>query len=270
MKMKEEKIKNEKIKKDNEYLKYSYSPIINRNSSYMNIYKIKNNTINTSKSKISNNSQKMSKSKANSTINIYERTTKWKNLVEAKNKKLKNNLDNKVLNDSNCCFTPNLNKSIMETDISFIGKNIIEYETFLDKYNYKKYKKKLDTRINEPPKHIYQKKFVVEFISDSNCPTNSGTIKLSFDKRPINEIHKNREKLKINDFFERNIKLQSDNFFKENNNKNNNDYFFLDINQNTGKDGLKYYLEHKKMINRNENGSLSFFNAVNSIINKIN
>ena len=110
---------------------------------------------------------------------------------------------------------------------------------------------------------------VVEFKSENNYPNNTRTIKLSFDKRPINEIHKNREKLKINDFFERNIKLQSDNFFKENNNKNNNDYFFLDINQNTGKDGLKYYLEHKKMINRNENGSLSFFNAVNSIINKI-
>ena len=41
------------------------------------------------------------------------------------------------------------------------SKNIIEYETFLDKYNYSKFRKKLDTinykRMNIPPKQIYKK-----------------------------------------------------------------------------------------------------------------
>ena len=272
MREKEEKTKNEKLKKEKEYLQYSYSPIINRNSSYMNVFKRKNNTINTSKN-LNNSKYKINNS------DIYERHTKWKNLIEAKKNKLKNNLENKKLNDSDYCFSPNLNKSVMETDISFIGKNIIEYETFLDKYNYSKFRKKLDTinykRMNIPPKQIYKKKLVVEFVSecDSNCQTNFGTNKLTLDKRPINEIHKNREKLKINDFFERNVKLQSNRFFKDNNKsycfEYNNDYSFFDNNQNLGKDGLQYYLEQKNMIDRDDKGNLSFFNAVNSIINKI-
>ena len=170
----------------------------------------------------------------------------------------------------------------MDTDISFIGKNIIEYETFLDRYNYSKYKKKLDKinyrKANIPPRQIYQKKLVVEFVSecDSNCQTNSGTIKLSCDKRPIDEIHKNREKLKINDFFGNNVKLQSNVFFKDNKNdnyndknKNKNEYSFFDKNLNIGKDRLDSYLEYKNIYNRNDKGNLSFFNAVNSIINKI-
>lgn len=41
IKQKEEIIRNQKIKLDNEYLKYSYSPLLNSNYTYTNFYKTK-------------------------------------------------------------------------------------------------------------------------------------------------------------------------------------------------------------------------------------
>ena len=283
MKKREEKTKNEKIKNENEYLKYSFSPIINHNHTYTNFFK--NKSYSTNWSKINNKRNFKSNTNRNNNKNnllyskttIYERNIKWKDLIEEKKNKLKTKLKNSILNNSDYQFSPNLNNDIMETDISFIGKNMIEYETFLDKYYYSKYKKKLDKvnykKINIPPKKIYSKKLVVEFVSecDSKCPTNSGTIKLTCDKRPINEIHKNREKLKINYFFESDINLQTNNFFKNNNeNDNDNEVIIFDKNKSIGKDGLKPYRRKKEnIIYRNNNNNLSFFNAVNSILNKI-
>ena len=289
MKQKEEKAKNEKLKNENEYLKYSFSPLINHNYSYTNFYKSKNystnNTYINNRNLNLNTNTKRNKtnnkiSKSFSKTSIYVRNKKWKDLIEEKKTKLKNKLKNKLINETDYCFTPSLNNNIMETDISFIGKNMIEYETFLDKYNYSKYKKKLDKviyrRINIPPKKIYQKKLVVEFVSecDSKCPTNSGTIKLTCDKRPINEIHRNREKLKINDFFGEDINLQSKVFFDNNkynkNNENGNEYIIFDKNKSIGKEGLNPYInKNDKIIYRNDGANLSFFNAVNNIINKI-
>ena len=284
MKIKEEKTKKEKIKKEKEYLKYSYSPSINRNYSYTNIFKNKSYSTNKSniKSKRTINSNRNENKSNNNNLSfcktdIYERNKKWKNLIEEKNNKLKTKLKNNILNDSDYCFTPNLNNNIMETDISFIGKHMIEYETFLDRYNYTKYKKNLDKinyrKKNIPPKQIYPKKLVVEFVSecDSKCPTNPGTIKLTCDKRPIEEIHKNREKLKINDFFEGSINLQSNKFFKDYKlNENKNEFIIFDKNKSIGKEGLKPITKkNEKIIYRNDFDNFSFFNAVNWIINKI-
>ena len=273
------------MKNEKEYLKYSYSPIINRNSTYTNFFKSKNystnySNIKNSKSLNINSKRNSSNNKNNISsypkTNIYERNKKWKDLVDEKNNKLKENLKNNLLNNNDYNFTPTLNNTIMQTDISFIKKNMIEYETFLDKYNYSKYKKKLDKviyrRINIPPKKTYPKKLVVEFVSecDSKCPTNSGTIKLTCDKRPINEIHKNRKKLKINDFFEGDIKLKSNVFFKENNNDNKNEHIFFDKSQSIGKVGLKPYVNrNNNIIYRNDENNLSFFNAINNLINEI-
>ena len=284
IKLKQEKYNNEKMKNENEYLKYSYSPNINRNISYTNIFKSKNystnfsNTKNTKSLNINSNRNRSGSSyKSIPKTSIYERNIKWKNIIEEKNKKLKEKLKNNILNESDYNFSPNLNNSIMQTDMSFIKNNMIEYETFLDKYNYSKYKKKLDKvnyrKTNIPPKKIYQKKLVVEFVSecDSKCPTNSGTIKITCDKRPINEIHRNRQKLKINDFFEGNIKLKSNKFFKENNCENDNKYIFLDKNQNMGKERKErlssYTKKNDNIKNRNDESNLSFFNAINSMIN---
>ena len=279
IKQKEEIIRNQKIKLDNEYLKYSYSPLLNSNYTYTNFYKTKNSSKNSSITTNRNNTNTKSKNKESLSefkTSVYDRNKKWKELIEKKQNKLKSQLDDNSLNESNNYFSPNINDNIMKTDISFIGKHIIEYETFMDKFNYKKYKNRLDKvnyrKSNIPPKQIYPKKLVVEFVSecDSNLQTNSGTIKLTYDKRPINEIHKNREKLKISDFFGNDVKLETNVFFQgnlldENNNKN--------LKKDKTKMNKKEQTNKKKRGNssnsRNDGNNLSFFNAVNNIVNKI-
>lgn len=120
---------------------------------------------------------------------MYDRNKKWKDLIEKKKNKLKSELNDNLLNDSNNYFSPNINDDIMKTDISFIGKNIIEFESFMDKFNYKKYKNRIDKinyrKNNIPPKQIYPKKLVVEFVSEcnSNLQINSDTNKLNYDKK---------------------------------------------------------------------------------------
>lgn len=280
IKKKEEIIRNQKIKLDNEYLKYSFSPLLNSNYTYTNFYKTKNSSKNSTITINRNNSLTKSKNRENLSelkTSVYDRNKKWIELIEKKKNKLKSQLNDISLNDSNNCFSPNLNDNIMKTDISFIGKHIIEYESFMDKFNYKKYKNRLDKvnyrKYNIPPKKIYPKKLVVEFVSEcnSNMQTNSGTVKLTYDKRPINEIHKNREKLKISDFFGNDVKLETNVFFQGNlldeyNNKNssneNNQTNMSEKEQNNKKKGSN------SSKSRND-GNLSFFDAVNSIINKI-
>lgn len=276
IKKKEEIIRNQKIKLDNEYLKYSYSPLLKSNYTYTNFYKTKNSSKNSSITSNRNNTHTKSKNNENISefkTSVYDRNKKWKELIEKKKNKLKSQLKDNSLNDSNNCFSPDINDNIMKTDISFIGKHIIEFETFMDKFNYKKYKNNLDKinyrKSNIPPKRIYPKKLVVEFVSecDKNMQTNSDTIKYTYGKRPINEILKNREKLKISDFFRNDSKLETNVYFgnlldENHNNKNN-------TNKNDKKNMSKKEQIKKKKRGNSSDGNLSFFNAVNSIINKI-
>ena len=153
----------------------------------------------------------------------------------------------------------------METDVSFIRKNFIEYQTFLDRYNYNIIKRNLDKinyrKINIPPKKVYAKKLVVEFVNecDSNCPTNAGTIKYYCDKRPINEINKNRDELKISNFFQNDVKLETKNFINY-----EQEYIKNSTKIPSNKKSKTVPKQHKNYVN-----NLSFFNAVNSLINKI-
>jgi hypothetical protein len=276
IKQKEEIIRNQKIKLDNEYLKYSYSPLLNSNYTYTNFYKTKNSSKNSSITTNRNNTNTKSKNKDSLSefkTSMYDRNKKWKDLIEKKKNKLKSELNDNLLNDSNNYFSPNINDDIMKTDISFIGKNIIEFESFMDKFNYKKYKNRIDKinyrKNNIPPKQIYPKKLVVEFVSEcnSNLQINSDTNKLNYDKRPINKILKNREKLKISKFFENDVKLESDgNLLDENHNNKN-------LIKDKTKMSIKEQTNKKKRGNsskcKNDGNNLSFFNAVNSIVNKI-
>ena len=178
-------------------------------------------------------------------------------------KKLSNNtsitLDEKTLNKQS-------NSEIMATDVSFIRNNFIEYETFLDRYNYQIIKRNLDKinyrKINVPPKQIYAKKLVIEYVSecDSNCSTNAGTVKYYCNKRPINEINKNRDELKINDFFQDDFKLDTKNFLNY-----DNKY----VHNTTRIKTIKTYRKVPKQKIKNYTNNLSFFNAVNNLINKI-
>ena len=95
---------------------------------------------------------------------------------------------------------------------------------------------------------------------DSNCSTNAGTVKYYCNKRPINEINKNRDELKINDFFQDDFKLDTKNFLNY-----DNKY----VHNTTRIKTIKTYRKVPKQKIKNYTNNLSFFNAVNNLINKI-
>ena len=276
IKKKEEQIKKEKLLNEQQYLQYTYTPMINHYNSYFNQYNSKDASIDSTnqpyndkksnKSKSINNISYMKISQLNKS-DIYERNISWKKLLDKKKEEIRKKTTNEnslIIEDK---FNQKNDNEIMKTDVSFIAKNYIEYETFLDKYNYKIIKKNLDKinyrKSNIPPKKVYAKKLVVEFVSecDSNCPTNAGTVKFYCDKRPINEINKNRDKLKISDFF----KDIDDNKYETKNFIDNDKEFT--IKKNNKKCNLSYNIKPKNK--KNYLNNLSFFNAVNSLINKI-
>ena len=115
IKQKEQNFLDHKKIKETEYKKYSYSPILNHplkksNSSVFTNY-FGNNT----------------------NLNIYERQKKWKENIDIKNKRKKN--EKECISIESLNFSPVLNSQILKTDISFINKNSIEYTTFLQKIN---------------------------------------------------------------------------------------------------------------------------------------
>ena len=272
IKKKEEEIKNEQLLNEKEYLQYSFSPMINRNYSYSYLNRSNNISINSINTKINpkmeyrNNRSYIKNSKLNKS-GFYERSINWKKLIEKKKEELRKriNKDNNSLTIEENNLNPQTNNEVLETDVSFIRKNFIEYQTFLDRYNYNIIKRNLDKinyrKINIPPKKVYAKKLVVEFVNecDSNCPTNAGTIKYYCDKRPINEINKNRDELKISDFFQNDVKLETKNFINY-----EQEYIKNSTKIPSNKKSKTVPKQHKNYVN-----NLSFFNAVNSLINKI-
>ena len=273
IKQKEEQIKKERLLNEKEYLQYSFTPSINHNYSYSFFNKSSSISIDISNTKnypnkfYRNNRTYIKNSKLIKT-SFYERNINWKKLIERKKEELRK----KINDDSFINEQKNLNKKsddeIMKTDVSFIGKNFIEYQTFLDRFNYKKKKKNLDNinyrKINIPPKKVYAKKLVVEFVNecDSNCPTNAGTIRFYCDKRPVKEINKNRDKLKISDFFQNDVKLETKNF-----NNYGQEYIINSCKEKSNDNDASNKIVLKP--NKNYSSNLSFFNAVNSLVNKI-
>ena len=271
IKKKEEEAKKERLLNENEYLQYSFTPKINHNYSYTCFNKSCNISIEQSKKnkrkRLYNN---LSFNRNNKILyinnsSVYERNKTWKKLVDKKKEALR-----KKLNDDNSLISDErrINKKsddeILKTDESFIKKHVIEYQTFLDKYNQQIIKKNLDKinyrKKNIPPKKIYAKKLVIEYVNecDSNCQTNDGTVKFYCDKRPINNINKNRDELKISDFFKDDIKLETKNF------NNQQEYF---INLNKSQNDRNNIVAPKNT--KNYTNNLSFYNAVNNLINKI-
>ena len=279
IKRKKEEIKKEQSLNEKEYLQYSFTPMINHNYSYSYLNKsnnISNDSYNGKNhlNRLYRNNYIFNRAYANDSrlnkTSVYERNKNWKKIIEHKTEELRKKIynENSFMIDQNNIYRKS-NDEILKTDVSFIGKNYIEYQTFLDRYNYKLIKKKLDKinyrKKNIPPKRIYAKKLIVEFVNecDSNCPRNSGTIKFYCDKRPINEINKNREILKISNFFQDDSKLQSKNF-----NDFDKEYIIISNKiQNEREKERSTELAPKKIKNYQKN--LSFFNAVNSLINKI-
>ena len=279
IKRKEEEIKKEQSLNEKEYLQYSFTPMINRNYSYSFFNKSNNISMDSYNEKnypnrfyrnISNLNRKYTNDSKLNKTSVYERNKNWKKIIEHKTAELRKKIynENSFINDQSNMNIKHSNE-ILKTDVTFIGKNFIEYQTFLDKYNHKLIKKNLDRinyrKKNIPPKKIYAKKLVVEFVNecDSKCPSNSGTYKFYCDKRPIDEINKNRDKLKISDFFQDELKLESKNF-------NNFDKEYIipanNIQREKERERSSEIIPKKS---KNYQKNLSFFNAVNSLINKI-
>ena len=281
IKRKEEEIKKEQSLNEKEYLQYSFTPMINRNYSYSYFNKSNNISMDSNNEKqypnrlyrnISNLNRKYSNDSRLNKTSVYERNKNWKKIIEHKTEELRKKIynENSFTNDQRNINIKS-NDEILKTDVTFIGKNYIEYQTFLDRYNHKLFKKNLDRinyrKKNIPPKKIYAKKLVVEFVNecDSKCPSYSGTYKFYCDKRPVDEINKNRDKLKISDFFQDDLKLESKNF-----NNFAKEYMIQSNNIQREKEKEKERSSEtvpKKTKNYQQN--LSFFNAVNSLINKI-
>ena len=271
IKRKEEETKKERLLNEKEYLQYSFTPKINHNYSF-NCFNKSNDA---SFDQSNKNNQKrlydnLSFNRDNKILHInnssfYERNKTWKELVDKKKEALRKKLNN---DNSFNCEESRINKKsddeILKTDEDFIKKHFIEYQTFLNKYTQQIRRKNLDKinyrKKNIPPKKVYAKKLVIEYVNecDSNCPTNDGTVKFYCDKRPINNINKNRDELKISDFFKDDIKLETKNF-------NNEQEYFVNSKKSQNNRNNIFLPKHTK----NYTSNLSFYNAVNNLVNKI-
>ena len=154
IKRKEEETKKERLLNEKEYLQYSFTPKINHNYSYSYSFLNKLNSVSIDSSKnnypkgLYNNTSFHRKNINSLNFNktsFYERNKTWKKSIEQKKEQLRKKIknENSFTNDES-----KLNKKsgddIMKTDESFIKRNYIEYQTFLDKYNQKIIKKNLD------------------------------------------------------------------------------------------------------------------------------
>jgi hypothetical protein len=245
MKRREEQSMEAKIKKENEYKKYSYSPLFIKNKR-----NIKNNG---NKKEGKKDIEKIKKEEKTDRIrcnDIYERNKLWKKTIEDKNTKQR--LLEKKKTETNIKFKPAINDCIMKTDEDFINKNSIEYQAFIDKINFKKNKENIfnvygkNQRNNIIPKNNNKTKNSFGIVNKKNANNNN------IDK--IQKINQNKEMKKLKSFNNRNI-------FNINNCRKqyglsdffNSNYDTL-INNDNDKDGdyINRFLSSKKVQDYNE------------------
>jgi len=209
----------QKIKKENEYKKYSFSPKLYTHSP------IKSNKKNENKhnkhQSIDYNKNNNSKYKNN---DIYERNKKWKKNIE--DKKTKQRILKKKNTELKRKVKPMINDCIMKTDESFINKNSIEYQAFIDKVNIMKNKENIYGK-NERNSNLYKNnkiKYSIE-LKKRNIIKNNKIKEMkkfkSFNNREIYNINICRKKYGLNEFFNSN---NYETILCQNNDKNNFNY----------------------------------------------
>ena len=111
----------EENKKENEkhYLQFSFKP----NITPSNYYKSNTIKIHPRAKSVENNSDTIEE--------FYKRNARWKEAIEAKNKKIQNDKKKKEL--TSCTFTPKINKGLMNNDTKFIEKNIGQIVSYVKK-----------------------------------------------------------------------------------------------------------------------------------------
>ena len=216
MKIRIEKSMEEKRKKENEYKNYSYSPKLNSHSPI-----IRNKSNKKEKQFIEKNNNIKSKNKIKNN-DIYERNKKWKKTIEEKNIK-KILLKSKNI-ETKKNFKPMINDCIMKTDESFINKNSIEYQAFIEKVKIIKNKENIYGK-NQRNNLIFVKnktKCSIE-LKKRNIIKNNKIKEMnrfkSFNNREVFNICNCRKKYGLNDFF------NSNDYETNKNNKNNNFIF---------------------------------------------
>lgn len=209
MKKKREKSIEAKIKKENEYKNYSFSPSINTNAP-----SFKNNGYYNQQKKAIENSKQEEKTERYRKKNIYERNKIWKqNIEEKKRKQIMMRLKK---SEQKIQFKPSINDCIMKTDEDFINKNSIEYQAFMDKNNIKKIKENIYggcghysknfIASNNQIKHNSKLKFssgLKEKTNINNKNQDNNKKQISNNKK-IFDIKSCREKYGLCDFFQNN------------------------------------------------------------------
>ena len=217
----------EKIKKENEYKKYSFSPIFYSHSPIGGKNIGKKKQINENKDKIISNQNKIS--------DIYERNRKWQKTIEDKN--IKQRLLKKKNTETKINFKPLINDCIMKTDESFINKNSIEYQAFIEKLNLIKNKENIYGQNQKNNNNFYNNyntkpkpRYSIEISKKNKSNKNKENIKemnkfKSFNNRSIFNILSCRSKYGLNDFFNSNNydTISSKNNIGNNYNFNGND-----------------------------------------------
>lgn len=114
-----------KKNKEEEYKKYSFSPIIHkldRTGSKTSLYS-------KSPSFMENEKYLTRQSLNNSNLSPYEKQKVWKENLKNRNQSLKNKSDEQKIKE--CTFKPKVDLNIPGPDITFIGKNIRQMQTYI-------------------------------------------------------------------------------------------------------------------------------------------
>ena len=204
----------QKIEKENEYKKYSFSPKLYNHSSSHKKNKNQRQSIDNIKKNIFKNNKN----------DIYERNKKWKKAIE--DKKTKQRILMKKNTEVKRKVKPSINDSIMKTDESFINKNSIEYQAFIDKVKLMKNKENIYGK-NERNSNLYKNnkiKYSIE-LKKRNIIKNNKIKEMkkfkSFNNREIYNINICRKKYGLNEFFNSN---NYETILCQNNDKNNFNY----------------------------------------------
>ena len=165
--------------KNNFYKQFSYKPQVN----------LKKNSTQSSKK------------------NIYQRNNLWKENIERRNIKKKNEIYLKRNKSENFEYTfiPKINKDIMEIDKSFIQSHISEYVTFVNRFNQKSKKEFIEKKpIYNYSFYVSKKKIISNFNTEKRI--NNSILNKKKDLRlnsnnSLKKIEKNRNELGITNFF---------------------------------------------------------------------
>ena len=202
MKKRMEQSMEAKIKKENEYKQYSYSPIFCKR-----VPKFKNNDKQKNEKQTMETNKKEQKSDRTIYNDIYERNKLWKKTIEEKNTQ---RILEKKKTETKIKFKPSINDCIMKTDEDFINKNSIEYQAFIDKINVKKNKENIYNAYSNSQRNSYN-------IYSNNNINNNNNNKIKYtlgmtDKRIVkNNKNKSSKMIKNNKIREMNKKKSFNN-----------------------------------------------------------